>query len=508
MTMTATTTATATATATDLKLDRIATFAESAAGPSGPAFGPAFVDAFKRAPLAEKVAIERSIGITSHHWTADDEAALAETFAESEWVREPTKRTQNRWRHRKTGKIRYSKENPAKGVREKKATAKDAERAKNNAEHLAAMHDRAKAVKEAITSPAKPAKESQFIDAIRDAFVNAPNTSTDPNSRGAKFGDKVFISHIRNEVMKKFPGMTKAEFDHALGKAHVAGDVELSRADLVSVMHPKDVAESEISHPGFESTKYHFVRDVAKPTPLVTKAIAPVLADAPPISDAELHRIFADSSLELEPDDITDAIKADRAAAPERASALAKIARENPDAWRVDADAAQSAIDRYDNEIAVASKEHPEIINDTFFDAVGDVAKFEFDRLTQKYGVVGASPIIGLALSGAIVGGGIAAATIGPSMLMLYNILDGGETTTKVIAGAGKAGAVLFAMPALAIAHSARAIGRAIKSAVSTYAETVGDTTLTPEQAALAAIDFIDAVKVRSIMAAKARGII
>lgn len=95
--------------------------------------------AFDAAPVAEKVTREIAVGISSHHWTDADELELfgesawvpisddeTEVFAEADWQRTPTKRTQNKWRNVTTGAIKYQPTNPGSGKR--KAEAKPAEK--------------------------------------------------------------------------------------------------------------------------------------------------------------------------------------------------------------------------------------------------------------------------------------------------------------------------------------------------------------------------------------------
>ncbi len=102
-----------------LKRDRFATFAEGS-----PAIGAMShdlcLDIYDNAPVREKVAFERAVGITRDHWNDDDEAVTL--FDEKDWVRDPGPRSNDRWRNVKTGTRKYGKENPGKG----KGVAKNA----------------------------------------------------------------------------------------------------------------------------------------------------------------------------------------------------------------------------------------------------------------------------------------------------------------------------------------------------------------------------------------------
>jgi hypothetical protein len=355
-------------TTTDLKLSRIATFAEAASLPMSPA---AFVAEWKRSPVAEKVQLERSVGITSNHWTAEDEAAMVATFAESEWTREPTKRTQNRWRHTKTGAIQYSKDNPAKG---RKAGAKTNTDAKSKPE----------AKQDALTKP------------MDDA-----------------------------ELKKTFGG--------------------------------------------------------------------PAPDSLPPISEKDLEEIFGNS--QVEPQDIADTIKADRAAVPERAAALASSVASK---WsgRDTAQKVQEA-GEYEKAVMPAVADNPNLNTDTFTAAVVDAANMEVSALVDKYGMAGAAPIVALAATGAIAGGASAAALIGPGLLSAMAV----DTIPEIVTASAKLGAAALAMPAIALVHAVRAVARAV---LPTHVEIHSE----PDAAhdSLAAIEFMDKLTDRCFQMAKKHG--
>ena len=71
----------------------------------------------------------------------------------------------------------------------------------------------------------------------------------------ARFGpDKVFIAHVWRALAPEW--RDRAAFNAALLEANRTLQLSLSRADLVSVMDPTDVAESEVLHLG---DRFHFV---------------------------------------------------------------------------------------------------------------------------------------------------------------------------------------------------------------------------------------------------------
>ncbi|GIW82240.1 MAG: hypothetical protein KatS3mg105_4047 [Gemmatales bacterium] len=73
------------------------------------------------------------------------------------------------------------------------------------------------------------------------------------------FGDnKVFISHVWRQIQDagSLSGMTIDQFKNMLAKANQAGLVPLSRADLVQVMDPNDVRESETK---YLNAIFHFI---------------------------------------------------------------------------------------------------------------------------------------------------------------------------------------------------------------------------------------------------------
>ena len=90
------------------------------------------------------------------------------------------------------------------------------------------------------------------------AFANTVLTIARDCPTG-RFGDnKVFINHIwrRSRDERAFQGMDLRAFKERLVEASMAKLLTLSRADLVSVMDPTDVQESEARHLNAE---FHFV---------------------------------------------------------------------------------------------------------------------------------------------------------------------------------------------------------------------------------------------------------
>jgi len=80
----------------------------------------------------------------------------------------------------------------------------------------------------------------------------APTDDNPKGQRGARFGEKIFLYYI--ELMM---GIPTGEFKDKLIAANRAGLIELSRADLVQVMHPDDVRQSETTT---GIAQFHFVR--------------------------------------------------------------------------------------------------------------------------------------------------------------------------------------------------------------------------------------------------------
>jgi hypothetical protein len=79
------------------------------------------------------------------------------------------------------------------------------------------------------------------------------------NCQTGRFGDnKVFINHVWRHLAEEpgIAGMDLKAFKERLVQAHQADLLTLTRADLVSVMNPDDVRESETSH---LTATFHFI---------------------------------------------------------------------------------------------------------------------------------------------------------------------------------------------------------------------------------------------------------
>lgn len=72
------------------------------------------------------------------------------------------------------------------------------------------------------------------------------------------FGDnKVFISDVFDALKKEDPSLDEGEFKRRLIDLNRGDHLDLSRADLVQVMHPDDVKRSEVSH---LNASFHLIR--------------------------------------------------------------------------------------------------------------------------------------------------------------------------------------------------------------------------------------------------------
>ncbi|MBM7115960.1 hypothetical protein [Archangium primigenium] len=146
------------------------------------------------------------------------------------------------------GLLEMEVRDPRRAVEQLAARAAGASRVDVEAVRLATL--RAWLVKDAEDAPAPvepPPAETPFAEQVLSVARALPAER--------RFGpDKVFIAH----VWKKFqPTWRHREaFDAALLEANRARHLSLTRADLVSVMDPTDVAESEIRSHG---ARFHFV---------------------------------------------------------------------------------------------------------------------------------------------------------------------------------------------------------------------------------------------------------
>jgi hypothetical protein len=89
-----------------------------------------------------------------------------------------------------------------------------------------------------------------FAETVKAAARDCP---------AGRFGDnKVFINHVWRHLQNEpgFPRLDLTAFKHALAEANQAGLLKLSRADLVQVMDPADVLESETP---YLDAVFHFI---------------------------------------------------------------------------------------------------------------------------------------------------------------------------------------------------------------------------------------------------------
>jgi hypothetical protein len=111
----------------------------------------------------------------------------------------------------------------------------------------------------ATPAPEPPASQSE--EPLDLAAFAAQVQATARACPTGRFGDnKVFISHVWRRLRREgtFSTMDLTEFKRRLGEANHAGLLRLSRADLVEVMDPTDVRESETSYR--DLALFHFVQ--------------------------------------------------------------------------------------------------------------------------------------------------------------------------------------------------------------------------------------------------------
>lgn len=119
----------------------------------------------------------------------------------------------------------------------------------------------------------------------------ADRTERDPTADGlerGRFGRKVFIAAIRRGLCgTPYGQLSRGELDALLVRANREGLLELARADLVGVMDPGEVRDSEIRH---MEARFHFVisdasdpmRNSALPPPATSPTTSS--SDSPPPS--------------------------------------------------------------------------------------------------------------------------------------------------------------------------------------------------------------------------------
>lgn len=112
-------------------------------------------------------------------------------------------------------------------------------------------------------SPSGPQAKPSLDDiaAVAKQSLATADKQTSPTARGNRFHDnKVFLHHVRDAIKHKYPAMSNAEVDQQILEANRAHKIHLGRADMVSAMHPDDVAESEIP---YMNATFHFLLDEA-----------------------------------------------------------------------------------------------------------------------------------------------------------------------------------------------------------------------------------------------------
>ncbi|GEL69478.1 hypothetical protein [Myxococcus virescens] len=145
---------------------------------------------------------------------------------------------------------------PRKGVEQLAARAAGAPRVDAEAVRLSLMRRWAVAqdagasedapADRASTNPGAPPAPAAFAERVLSVARALPT---------GRFGEnKVFISHVWKALQPEWS--TREAFDAALLEANRTRLLSLTRADLVSAMDPKDVAESEVRSFG---ASFHFV---------------------------------------------------------------------------------------------------------------------------------------------------------------------------------------------------------------------------------------------------------
>ncbi|RKG81184.1 hypothetical protein D7W79_05985 [Corallococcus exercitus] len=148
---------------------------------------------------------------------------------------------------------------PKRGVEQLAARAVGASRVDAEALRLATL--RKWVVTEQASEPSKKPVQGPPVEDSREAAPHDPAAFAKNVLRVARalpsgrFGDdKVFISHVWKAMQPSWA--SREAFDSALLEANRKRHLTLTRADLVSVMNPADVAESEVR---FYGATFHFV---------------------------------------------------------------------------------------------------------------------------------------------------------------------------------------------------------------------------------------------------------
>lgn len=95
---------------------------------------------------------------------------------------------------------------------------------------------------------AEPAKSGSVAALDDEAFAKKVQQVADDQESG--FGYKVFIGDVYNALKAEDPTLTRDQFNEKLLEANRQRKLTLSRADLVQLMDPDAVRESQVKHPG------------------------------------------------------------------------------------------------------------------------------------------------------------------------------------------------------------------------------------------------------------------
>jgi|SRR6218665_3650753 len=145
------------------------------------------------------------------------------------------------------GMLELEVRDPRRAVEQLVARAAGAPRVDVEAVRLAALRSWLLANPEAPQEAEEHPSETAFAEQVLTVARALPSER--------RFGpDKVFIAHVWRALQPTWHH--REAFDAALLEANRARHLSLSRADLVSVMDPTDVAESEIRAQG---ARFHFV---------------------------------------------------------------------------------------------------------------------------------------------------------------------------------------------------------------------------------------------------------
>jgi hypothetical protein len=114
------------------------------------------------------------------------------------------------------------------------------------------------ALSSSVAPPTRPADTDpsprDFVDAVREVVHR---------TRDGRFGDRqVFIVSVWRNLRSDsaYADLTLEDFKRRLVEAHRSGQLELVRADLIGIMDPLLVAESEIRH---LEARFHFLLEEA-----------------------------------------------------------------------------------------------------------------------------------------------------------------------------------------------------------------------------------------------------